>query len=116
MVTEDPARRILAGRLVTSLGYEVRNAADGQEALTILDGTVVSAVLLDIETPLPTALELVQALRSRPRAGGETPILAVVGQLTTEDREHALATGVRAFLFRPLGWHLWNRWCWRSCR
>lgn len=100
VVGEDPARRILAGRLIASLGFEVRSAAEGAEALELLARTAVSAVLLDLE--IGDSLELARAVRIREHSGGEMAIVAVDPHPTAEDRERYLAAGVRGLLFCPL--------------
>ncbi|MFT4166653.1 MAG: ATP-binding protein [Microlunatus sp.] len=97
---EDPARRILAGRLIAGLGFEVLSAADGEEALEVLACTAVRVVVLDLE--LGESLETARAIRLRERAGGEIPLVAVAPHPTVEDRERYLAAGVRSLLFRPL--------------
>lgn len=100
VVCDDPARRLLAGRLVASLGFEVRSAADGEEALELLARTAVRAVLLDLE--IGENLDTARAVRIREHAGGEIAIVAVAPHPTAEDRERYLAVGVRSLLFLPL--------------
>ncbi|WP_049804610.1 hybrid sensor histidine kinase/response regulator [Microlunatus phosphovorus] len=100
VVGEDPARRILTGRFLASLGFEIRSVADGEEALEVLAGTAVRAVLIDLE--VEESLDVARAIRRTQGAGREIPIAAVVCNATAEDRERYLAVDVSSLLFCPL--------------
>lgn len=51
LVDDDPVVRLTLARALTDQGYEVRTAADGQAALTILDGlkTLPAIAITDLE-------------------------------------------------------------------
>jgi two-component system, cell cycle sensor histidine kinase and response regulator CckA len=63
---EDTVRRV-TGRLLTRLGYQVRAAADGSEALRIVEeeGESFDLVLTDIVMPGLSGIQMAERLRER---------------------------------------------------
>jgi CheY-like chemotaxis protein len=62
---EEPIRTSVA-EILRSAGYSVVEAADGQDALDMLESGSVSVLLLDIRMPRRTGIEVLQALDSPP--------------------------------------------------
>jgi CheY-like chemotaxis protein len=62
---EEPVRTSVAEILRTA-GYSVVEAADGQDALDLLESGSVTVLLLDIRMPRRTGIEVLQALDSPP--------------------------------------------------
>jgi CheY-like chemotaxis protein len=62
---EEPVRTSVA-QILRSAGYSVAEAADGQDALDMLESGSVSVLLLDIRMPRRTGIEVLQALDSPP--------------------------------------------------
>jgi DNA-binding NarL/FixJ family response regulator len=78
----------------------VAEAADGDEALALLDTTPVSVLLLDVRMPKRTGLDVLQALRDRK---GAPPAILLT---TFEDDAVAAAAirlGARGFLLKDIG-------------
>ncbi len=81
------------GELLTSEGYEVRTAADGEQAVAMADDWHPDVVLLDIHMPRLSGLETARRLRaSHPR---ETMTLLMMSGMTLNDAwiRHAKAAG-----------------------
>ncbi len=100
MIVEDQA--MVRGALAALLELEtdlrvVAQAADGGEALDLLDSLTPDVVLTDIEMPNLTGIELAQAIRER-----ELPCRVVI--LTTFARagylRRAMDAGVRGYLLK----------------
>lgn len=62
---EEPVRTSVA-QILRSAGYSVAEAADGQDALDMLESGRVTVLLLDIRMPRRTGIEVLQALESPP--------------------------------------------------
>ena len=74
-------RRIVVAKL-SGLGYEVREAEDGQEALDLLEGGEVPDLLItDSLMPRINDLELVRSIRNSP--DGDLSALPVIMASTT---------------------------------
>jgi DNA-binding response OmpR family regulator len=96
-------RRIVVAKL-SGLGYEVREAQDGQEALDLLVGgeEVPDLLITDSLMPRMNGLELVRSIRSSP--DGALSALPVI-MLTSRQGEHdvieGLETGLDDYVTKP---------------
>ena len=70
VVEDDPDLRQILTDVLVSRGYRVRAAANGREALTVLDQTPQQSfvVLLDLMMPVMDGLQFLGELRRRPGA------------------------------------------------
>ena len=105
LVADDQSeiREVLAEYL-RSAGAEVELAADGLEALCLVDrageeGRPFDALLLDMQMPVLDGYEVARRLRGR---GDKRPILAVTAAAMKEDQERALAAGCDEHLSKPV--------------
>lgn len=69
LVDDEETVRRVTGRLLEKLGYQVRSASDGSEALQIIeDGEEFDLVLTDVVMPGLSGIEMAERLRElRPR-------------------------------------------------
>jgi signal transduction histidine kinase/CheY-like chemotaxis protein len=87
--------------LLTTSGHTVATAADGPEALKVLETFDADVALLDIGLPVMDGHELARCIRQR--KGGRTPLLvAVTGYGQAEDVARSLAAGFAHHLVKPV--------------
>jgi two-component system chemotaxis response regulator CheY len=102
VVDDSRTIRTILKRILLELGYDVCEAADGKEALAVIDaeGTSVSLVLTDWNMPEMDGLELLKRLRKNP----ELSLLKII-MVTTEtelDRMvSALDAGANEYVMKP---------------
>ncbi len=72
---EAPMRKLLASNLKAS-GYTVRQAADGSEALKLIQEHAFDLLLLDINMPGPNGLQVLEAVRRDGQTAGADPVRA----------------------------------------
>ncbi len=102
VVDDSRTIRTILKRILLELGYEVYEAADGKEALAVIDaeGTSVNLVLTDWNMPQMDGLELLKRLRKNP----ELSLLKII-MVTTEtelDRMvSALDAGANEYVMKP---------------
>ncbi len=65
VVDDDEQDRLILAGMITSLGYAVETATDGQEALAKLDTHPVSAIVTDLMMPRMDGFELLRTLVER---------------------------------------------------
>ena len=93
-------RRIVSG-ILTGIGYETTEAADGRQALDLLEaGETFDLACIDWNMPVMNGLEFVMAVRANRAWRGLTMMM-----VTTES-EHgqivrALAAGAHEYLIKP---------------
>ena len=101
VVDDSRAMRMVLHRIVSSLGFDVVEAGNGQEALDAVDaGPIPDIALVDWNMPVMDGLEFVTTVRSRPELRGVTLMM-----VTTES-EHgqivrALAAGAHEYVIKP---------------
>jgi PAS domain S-box-containing protein len=104
LVAEDNAvNQLLAVRLLQKQGHDVTVAANGKEALKILEKQSFDLLLMDIQMPEMDGLEATAAIRAREQqTGGHLPIVAMTAHTMKGDQEHCLASGMDAYISKPI--------------
>jgi two-component system chemotaxis response regulator CheY len=93
-------RRIVAGML-EDLGYEMRQAGHGEEALEVLGGGFVpDLVCIDWNMPRMDGLELVTAIRANPAWNAMT-LMMMTSQVEQDQVVRALTAGAQEYLMKP---------------
>ena len=101
LVVDDDAE-LLQGltETLTRLGYGVRGARDGEEALAAVAAALPDCLILDLHLPRRSGLQVLLALREQSRTR-DVPVVALTGWGEQEGRE-ALRLGAREFLTKPV--------------
>ncbi len=100
IVENDESNRRLMEQILGFAGYQYFSAANGQEALEVLDRAHVDVILLDILMPVLDGYETTGILRARPDTAA-MPIVAVTASAMPGDRELALSAGCTDYLPKP---------------
>jgi CheY-like chemotaxis protein len=87
--------------LLVGEGYDVRTAADAQQALTILAERHPHLILMDIQLPGIDGLELTRRLKSDP-ATEDILILGLTAYAMKGDEERILAAGCDGYIPKPI--------------
>ncbi|HUN40706.1 MAG TPA: response regulator [Acetobacteraceae bacterium] len=99
VVDDDPVIGKSFDRVLSRKGYNVINAANGDEALHKLASEEYDAVFTDIRMPGMSGLEVAEHVRAR---RPWTPVVIITGYGSAENEARARAAGVSAFLRKPL--------------
>ncbi len=107
VVEDDPMNRMAAQRMLQKVGYVVRTADNGQEALDVLAAThsqPVDIILMDIQMPVMDGLEATRRIRENAdgRFDPQVPIVALTAYAMAGDRERFLAAGLDDHLAKPV--------------
>ena len=95
-------RRIVVAKL-SGLGYEVREAEDGREALDLLeDGEVPDLLITDSLMPRMNGLELVRSIRNSPDdALSALPVIMLTSRQSEHNVIEGLETGLDDYVTKP---------------
>ncbi|MBN1933705.1 MAG: PAS domain S-box protein [Anaerolineae bacterium] len=101
LVVEDneSARDVLV-RLLRPLGFEVHEAADGQEAVAIWESWRPHLIWMDIRMPVLDGYEATRRIKAAPQ-GQQTVIVALSASAFDQERAEILAAGCDDFLRKP---------------
>lgn len=102
LIVEDNPQNIRVVRLsLKGKGYILQEAADGREALAIALRESPDLIIMDIQLPHLSGLEVTRELRERPDFE-QMPIVAVTAYAMKGDKEKAIDAGFDAYLTKPV--------------
>jgi len=101
IVDDNPANLKLARVLLASEGYEVRTAADAEEALVVLQSFEPRLILMDLQMPGMDGFELTRRLKAEPTMR-RIVILALTAYAMKGDEERVLAAGCDGYIAKPI--------------
>ncbi|HEV7914581.1 MAG TPA: response regulator, partial [Albitalea sp.] len=102
LIVDDVAgNRAMLVDLLTPLGFDTCEAADGQQALQQMEDTGADIVLMDMAMPVMDGPEAIGRLRAMPR-WAQLPIIAVSANALDVDRAQCIAAGASGFLPKPI--------------
>ena len=100
IVEDQPENRLLLRRLLDPLGFELREAVNGQEAVAQFEQWHPHLIWMDIRMPVMDGLEAVRRIRATP-AGAETKIIALTAHALDEESKPILAAGCDDLVRKP---------------
>ncbi len=104
VVEDDRISSILAGKMVSLLGYRVEVVRDGRQALEAFRTGKYCAILMDLQMPGLDGVETTLRIRAAEATGmaEPVPIIALTANVMPGNRERCLAAGMNDFLAKPL--------------
>jgi two-component system, cell cycle response regulator DivK len=101
LVEDNEVNRRLAGFLLRSQGYHVREATTALAAFEILDKERPDLIVMDIQLPGMDGLEATRKLKEQPSTA-DIPVIAITSYAMKGDREKALAAGCAGYVTKPI--------------
>jgi signal transduction histidine kinase/CheY-like chemotaxis protein/HPt (histidine-containing phosphotransfer) domain-containing protein len=104
LVVDDVATNLeVTRRQLQKLGIECEIYQESKKALEAAMARPFAAILVDISMPVLDGIEFTGRLRaSEQNRGLHTPVIAVTGSASTENRQHYLASGLDDCLEKPV--------------
>lgn len=100
IVDDSRVVRKVARKIFEELGFECREAEDGQQAYDACRQAMPAVILLDWNMPVMNGIEFLRALRAS--AGGDTPKVVFC---TTENEmsfiQQAISAGANEYIMKP---------------
>ncbi len=100
-VEDNPVNMLLVSRIVEAEGHELIKASDASTAEAILSTLVPDIILLDINLPGKSGLDLAREFKTDHRLA-PVPLIATTAQVLVGDRERCLEAGCDDYLPKPL--------------
>ena len=101
IVDDDPVMLVKLSALLTPWGLEVTNLKEPQQFWEVLISTEPDLVVLDLEMPIVSGLELCQVVRQDIQ-WENLPILVVTAHTAPESLQQAFAAGADDFITKPV--------------
>jgi len=102
IVDDSKAIRMILSKTLEEVGFEVCQAANGEEALSVFEreNGSISLALVDWNMPLMNGLEFVRRLRSDPRYAS-VRLMMVTTETEVEQMVQALEAGANEYVMKP---------------
>ncbi len=101
LVVEDRIEnRLLLVKLLTSVGFQVREAENGQEGVAIWESWKPHLIWMDMRMPVMDGYEATKQIKAHLN-GEETVIIALTASAFEEQRNRVLSAGCNDFLRKP---------------
>ena len=103
VLDDEPTMRALLARSLVAHGYQLAEAGSMSEAIDVMRGTRIDAVILDVRLPgTGSGLDVLRRLRERP-ALQSIPAIVMTGGVLTEDEELAVTRERAHMFYKPEG-------------
>jgi PAS domain S-box-containing protein len=103
LVEDNPINQLLARRLIDKRGDTLVVANSGREALAVLESQTFDLILMDIQMPEMSGIEVTAVIREKEKGTGQhIPIIATTASAMKEDKDRCLEVGMDAYLAKPI--------------
>ncbi len=101
IVDDNPINLKLEKILLSVEGYNVHTANDAEEAIKLLESISPRLIMMDLQLPGMSGLELSTQLKANPKFK-DVVIIAITAYAMKGDREKALAAGCDGYISKPI--------------
>jgi len=103
IVEDNEVNRMIAREMLISLGLQVLEASDGQQALDVLTKHEVDLIIMDCLMPVMDGYEAAREIRRLESAtgAGRTPIVALTANAFDEDAARSRMAGMDGHMAKP---------------
>lgn len=101
VIDDSRTTRMILKQLLKQFGFEVSEAADGKQALSVL-GTMghPDLILVDWDMPVMNGWEFIQAVRAQ-HEYDDLPLMMITAHTDAESVTQALQAGANEFVMKP---------------
>jgi len=99
IVDDHPINRMLLSEQLGTLGYQVKTAQDGVDALNVISRSEIDIVLSDVNMPNMDGYRLTQRLR---QLGHAFPVVGVTANALAEEKQRCMEAGMDNCLSKPV--------------
>ncbi|MBM4277527.1 MAG: response regulator [Deltaproteobacteria bacterium] len=101
IVEDNPQNMRLTEMVLSAESYTLLEATNGEEALEVAKEECPDLIIMDVQLPKMSGLEVTRKLREIPEFS-RTPIIAITAYAMKGDKEKALDAGCNAYLSKPI--------------
>ena len=100
LVDDSASIRQVAGIALRRAGYETVEAANGKEALGLLDGNKLNLIISDVNMPIMNGIEFLKAVKQHPTSKF-TPVVMLTTEAGDDLKAQGKAAGAKAWIVKP---------------
>jgi len=102
LAEDNTTNQLVVTQMLKSMGATYNVASDGVEALDIFEKERFDVVLLDIEMPRKSGLEVLREIRQLEDARSGTPLIALTAYVMREHRDRIEKAGADGIIAKPI--------------
>lgn len=99
VIDDDPVLKRIIEIALGKSGYEVTTVGNGEEAMTVLKGSVFDVIMVDMMMPFMDGLRFLSWLRGT--AGIQTPVLVQTSLARQKIEDDVRAAGAQDLIIKP---------------
>ncbi|WP_181388414.1 YfiR/HmsC family protein [Vibrio albus] len=99
VVDDNYSNRLLLDKMLSEVGFIVKEAANGQEAMTLFEQWHPHLLLLDIKMPVMDGTEVTKRIRATDK---DTGIIIISASVFEEQKQQLLDLGANAYIRKPV--------------
>lgn len=100
VVDDRQESRLWIGKLLSSIGFAVREAENGQEAINLWNSWQPQLILMDMRMPILDGYEATKHIKANLN-GNSTVVIALTASAFEEDKAEVLSVGCDDFIAKP---------------
>jgi CheY-like chemotaxis protein len=102
LAEDNPTNQMVATQMLRALNADVAVCSDGVEALERFEQEPFDVVVVDIEMPRLSGLDVIRAIRARTDARARIPVVALPAYALREHRDRVLEAGANGLISKPI--------------
>jgi|LakMenEpi03Aug12_release.lakeMendotaPanAssembly.Ray.scaffolds.fasta_scaffold113188_2 two-component system sensor histidine kinase RpfC len=102
IVEDNPTNRKVLQKILGRAGHQCTLAQDGEEGIDIIATQQFDAMVIDMNMPKVSGLEVVRFCRMMGGTLAKTPIIIFSASVTQEARDESFAAGADAYISKPI--------------
>jgi CheY-like chemotaxis protein len=102
IVEDNPTNRLIASKMLETLGASVQTANDGAEGLQAASRAAFDLILMDVQMPVMDGVAATRAIRRLAAPVGDTPIIAMTANVFTHQQQSYREAGMSGAVSKPL--------------
>jgi signal transduction histidine kinase/ActR/RegA family two-component response regulator len=103
LVEDDCVSQMVMQQICKMKNWSIKIASDGKEALVVLENNHFDFILMDIQMPGMSGIEVAKIIREKEKSiGGHTPIIAITAYAMEKDKEDILYAGMDYYMSKPI--------------
>ncbi len=102
LAEDNVTNQLVVTQMLKTMGARFEVASDGVEALAKFEKGTFDVVLLDIEMPRKSGLEVLRAIRGRDDAKSATPLVALTAYVMRDHRDRIEKAGADGIIAKPI--------------
>ena len=102
IIEDNPTNRKVLQKILVRAGHQCTLAQDGEEGLDIIATQQFDAMVIDMNMPKVSGLEVVRFCRMMGGTLAKTPIIIFSASVTPEAQDESFAAGADAYISKPI--------------